>query len=53
MTALFIVLALEQFMQEKRHISSLSGVAITIGCLLVFGKTYYFYRRHQKGGDRA
>lgn len=67
MTALFIVLALEQFMQEKHHVSSLSGVGITIGCLLFCGKTYflvatllilvaeyyYFYRRHQKGGDRA
>ena len=67
MTALFIVLALEQFMQEKRHISSLSGVVITIVCLLIFGKTYfliatllllvaeyyYFHRRHQKAGDQV
>lgn len=67
MTALFIVLALEQFMQEKRHISSLSGVLITIVCLLLFGKTYFLiatllllvgeyyflYRRHQKAGERS
>ena len=65
MTALFIVLALEQFMQEKSHISSLSGVVITIVCLLLFGKTYFLvatllllvgeyyflYRRHQKAGE--
>lgn len=67
MTALFIVLALEQFMQEKRHISSLSGVLITIVCLLLFGKTYFLiatllllvgeyyflYRRHQKAGEQS
>lgn len=66
MTALFIVLTLEQFMQEKRHISSLSGVGITIVCLLLFGKTYflvatllilvaeyyYFYHR-QRAGEGA
>ncbi len=67
MTALFIVLALEQFMQEKHHISSLSGVAITLVCLLLFGKTYFLiaallilmgeyyflYRRCQKAGEEA
>lgn len=41
MTALFLVLAVDQFLKEDRHISSLSGVAITIICLLVFGKTYF------------
>lgn len=64
MTALFIVLALEQFLKEKKHISSISGLVITIACLLLFGKTYfliatllilvgeyyYFYRRQLRGG---
>ena len=65
MTALFIVLALDQFLQEKRHVSSISGVLITIISLLAVGKTYflivtllllvaeYYYltRRHAKGDD--
>lgn len=41
MTALFLVLAVEQFLKEDRHISSISGVVITIACLLIFGKTYF------------
>lgn len=65
MTALFIVLALDQFLQEKSHVSSISGVLITIISLLAVGKTYflivtllllvaeYYYltRRHAKGDD--
>lgn len=41
MTALFIVLALDQFLKEDHHISSLGGILITIVCLLIFGKTYF------------
>lgn len=41
MTALFLVLATDQFLKEDKHISSLSGVIITIIFLLVFGKTYF------------
>ena len=65
MTALFIVLALDQFLQEKSHVSSISGVLITIISLLAVGKTYFFFftllllvaeyyyltRRHAKGDD--
>ncbi|MGK4106578.1 AzlC family ABC transporter permease [Limosilactobacillus vaginalis] len=65
MTALFIVLALDQFLQEKSHVSSISGVLITIISLLAVGKKYflivtllllvaeYYYltRRHAKGDD--
>lgn len=65
MTALFIVLALDQFLQEKSHVSSISGFLITIISLLAVGKTYflivtllllvaeYYYltRRHAKGDD--
>lgn len=66
MTALFIVLALDQFLKEDSHVSSLSGVAITIVCLLAFGKSYFligtllllvleYYilnKRRQKEGQR-
>lgn len=41
MTALFIVLALDQFLKEDNHISSLSGVLITIISLLFVGKTWF------------
>lgn len=65
MTALFIVLALEQFLKEESHVSSISGLVITVACLLLFGKTYfliatllilvgeyyYFYRRRVRGGE--
>ena len=65
MTALFIVLALDQFLQEESHVSSVSGVVITIISLLTVGKTYflvvtllllvaeYYYltKRRAKGDD--
>ena len=41
MTALFLVLAVEQILKEKDHRSSLSGFVITIACLLVVGKSYF------------
>lgn len=41
MTALFIVLALDQFLKEDSHISSISGVLITIISLLLVGKTCF------------
>ncbi len=41
MTALFIVLALDQILREENHISSISGIVITVVCLLAFGKTYF------------
>ncbi|MEY8441507.1 AzlC family ABC transporter permease [Lactobacillaceae bacterium 24-114] len=41
MTALFIVLALDQFLKEEQHVSSVSGILLTIACLFVFGKTYF------------
>lgn len=42
MTALFIALAVDQFQKEKDHLSSTSGVIVTIACLLLFGKTYFW-----------
>ena len=38
MTALFVVIFLEQWRKEKRHISSVIGVLSAAGCLAVFGK---------------
>lgn len=64
MTALFIVLALDQFLKEDNRISSISGVLITIISLLLVGKTcflvvtllllvaeyYYLTKRRAKEG---
>lgn len=37
MTAMFVVIFLEQWLKEKRHISEWVGLAASIVCLLVFG----------------
>ena len=37
MTAMFVVIFLEQWLKEKRHTSSLLGLGLSIACLLVFG----------------
>lgn len=37
MTAMFAVIFLEQWLKEKQHVSSLIGVAASVGCLLLFG----------------
>lgn len=41
MTALFLVMATEQVLKEKNHLSSLSGVVIAVVCLLAFGQRYF------------
>lgn len=41
MTALFLVMAVEQFLKEKNHLSSISGTVLTIICLFFIGKTYF------------
>lgn len=38
MTALFVVIFLEQWLKEKNHISSLLGITVTAICLIIFGK---------------
>ncbi|MBQ9743941.1 MAG: AzlC family ABC transporter permease [Clostridia bacterium] len=38
MTAMFIVIFLENWLKEKQHISSLIGVIASVICLLLFGK---------------
>ena len=37
MTAMFVVIFLEQWMKEKRHTSALVGIAASLLCLLFFG----------------
>ncbi len=41
MTALFLVIFAEQWMKESSHISSLIGLGVTLGALLIFGKTHF------------
>lgn len=37
MTAMFVVIFLEQWLKEKRHTSALAGTGISLLCLLAFG----------------
>lgn len=37
MTAMFVVIFLEQWMKEKKHTSSLVGLAVSVICLRIFG----------------
>lgn len=37
MTAMFVVIFMEQWLNENSHLSSLIGLDISIGCLIVFG----------------
>lgn len=38
MTAMFVVIFLEQWLKEKQHLSSLIGVGASVLCLMIFGK---------------
>ena len=37
MTAMFVVIFLEQWLKEKRHTSAFVGIGISVLCLLAFG----------------
>lgn len=37
MTAMFVVIFLEQWLKERRHVSELVGLAVSIACLAIFG----------------
>lgn len=37
MTAMFVVIFLEQWLKEKNHISSLTGIGLSLICLIIFG----------------
>ena len=41
MTALFVVMFVEQWENSKNHLPAVSGVVITVCCLLVFGADYF------------
>lgn len=41
MTALFVVIFIENWMKEENHISSFIGVAASIGCLMIFGESNF------------
>jgi len=41
MTALFVVIFLDQWMKEKNHISSLIGLGASIVCLIIFGGSHF------------
>lgn len=41
LTALFVVLFLEQWLKEKTHHSSLLGLLATLACLLLFGREHF------------
>lgn len=41
MTALFVVIFIEQWMKEEKHISSLVGLGASIVCLLLFGGIHF------------
>ena len=37
MTAMFVVIFLEQWLKEERHVSALVGIGLSLLCLIVFG----------------
>lgn len=37
MTAMFVVIFMEQWLKDRRHESALLGLGLSLGCLLVFG----------------
>ncbi len=37
MTAMFVVIFMEQWLKEKNHVSSLLGLGISLLCLIAFG----------------
>lgn len=41
MTAMFVVIFMEQWMKEKNHTSSLTGIGISLLCLILFGADHF------------
>lgn len=41
MTAMFVVIFLEQWLKEKRHVSALTGIGLSLLCLLAFGPEHF------------
>lgn len=38
MTALFVVIFLEQWLKDKNHVNAIAGLVISILCLVLFGR---------------
>jgi len=67
MTALFVVIFLEQWIKEKNHTSAVVGIVLSVLCLVIFGKDSFiipamfsilvvmtFLKKvMEKGGDKA
>jgi 4-azaleucine resistance transporter AzlC len=41
MTALFVVIFIEQWMKEKKHHSALVGLGLSTACLIIFGGNHF------------
>ena len=41
MTAMFVVIFLEQWLKEKNHLSSLLGLGLSLLCLIAFGADHF------------
>lgn len=41
MTAMFVVIFMEQWMKEKRHESALVGLGVSLVCLILFGADHF------------
>lgn len=41
MTAMFVVIFMEQWMKEKRHAASIMGIVISAICLVIFGSNNF------------
>lgn len=41
MTAMFVVILMDQWQKEKNHVSSLAGIAVSLICLLLFGADHF------------
>lgn len=64
MTALFVVIFLEQWSKDKKHFSAIAGTVLSLICLIIFGAEQFIipsmlcilavltiFRRHIEGGD--
>lgn len=41
MTAMFVVIFLDQWMKEKIHVSSMIGILVSLVCLILFGADFF------------
>ena len=41
MTAMFVVIFLEQWLKEEHHIASLIGIVVSVICLIIFGSNSF------------